>query len=65
MNPSCPKCGKIINDLRTSRIDAQDMFGNDPMTPMIAYACTNGCNTVVGVTVDPNWLVAEIAKRVG
>jgi hypothetical protein len=31
---------------------------------MIAYACTNGCDTVVGVTVDPNWLADEIAKRI-
>jgi hypothetical protein len=65
MNPACPKCGKVINDLRTSQLDAQDMWGKEDKIPMIAYACTNGCNTIVGVTVDPKWLADQIAKRIG
>jgi hypothetical protein len=65
MNPACPKCGQIINDLRTSHIEAQDMFGQETPVPMIAYACPNGCNTLVGVTVDPKWLIDKIAERIG
>jgi hypothetical protein len=63
MNPICPKCGKLINDLRSSRIEAEDMFGKEEPIPLVAYACTNGCNTVVGVTVDPTWLVDQIVQR--
>jgi hypothetical protein len=65
MNPTCPKCGKTIMGLRATKLDAQDMFGRDDKIPMVAYACENGCNTLVGVTVDPAWLADQIAKRLG
>jgi hypothetical protein len=65
MNPACPKCGKTINGLRMSRLDAEGLFATEGKIPVIAYACRNGCNTIVGVTVDPQWLADQVAKRVG
>jgi hypothetical protein len=59
----CPKCGQILQNANMEKIRAGEIFNY--RFPAVSFVCpAPGCQTVLGVALDPNFMAAIVAEEV-
>jgi predicted RNA-binding Zn-ribbon protein involved in translation (DUF1610 family) len=59
----CPKCGDTVNRCDLAKIDIGNR-GIGPFVRAISASCP-ACGTILGVTIDPAALAADLAEELG
>jgi hypothetical protein len=60
----CPKCGHDVNRCDLDKIVIGDQYAG-PFFHGVAICCANAaCKTVLGVSIDPASLAADVAQQV-
>lgn len=62
MNGKCPKCEKILNNVRIALVDCKEGLAGRSWRG-VSYACPF-CNTILSVQIDPIAIKTDIVAEI-